>query len=89
MKTGKISQARLFLGDGIIRVREIRAQTLREDAVQEAHRAVERLNELNQNYRDLALSTEQTLPIIEPARLEDVLAVLYARFVSRWNSVKP
>jgi hypothetical protein len=57
--------------------------------MREAHKAVERLNELNQNYRDLALSTAQTLPIIEPARLEDVLAVLYARFVSRWNAVKP
>ena len=89
MKTGKLSQAKLFLGDRIIRMREIRARTLREEAVREAHRAVERLNELNQNYRDPALPAAPTLPIIEPARLEDVLAILYARFVSRWNSVKP
>ena len=68
---------------------EIRAQKLREDALREAHRAVERLNEINQNYRDPALSVEQTLPITEPARLEGALAVLYARFVSRWNSVRP
>jgi hypothetical protein len=80
-------EANLFRADVTTKMGEIRAQTLREDAVREAHRAVERLNELNRNYRDPALPTEQTLPITEPAQLEGALAVLYARFVSRWNSV--
>ena len=68
---------------------DIRAQKLREDALREAHRAVECLLKINRDYRDPALSLEQTLPITEPTRLEDVFAILYARFVSRWNSVKP
>jgi hypothetical protein len=76
-------------GNGTMRMGEISSQKLREDAVREAHRAVERLNQINQNYRDPALSPEQTLPITKPANLEGALAVLYARFVSRWNSVKP
>jgi hypothetical protein len=63
-------------------MREIRAETLKEDARREARNAIERLNTLNQRFDTYA-------PIVEPKVWEGAFAVLYARFVSRWNIVKP
>ena len=79
MRSGQKSHAKLPLGG----MREISSESLAVDARREAQQAVQRLVSLNAGWG------EAPAPLTPPAQLEATFALHYARFVARWNTIKP
>jgi hypothetical protein len=62
---------------------EISSESFRVGARREAQQAVQRLAALNNG------CGEAPPPLTPIAQLEPTFALLYARFVARWNTIKP